>query len=191
MQQLSSLCRAMALAAALTLGVCLGIQGANAQNTPPSSLKDAVRDPMGGLTDLLYAQIRPANAPLKRNDPSAVVKEQLRALLEDGGHFSVTTVSLTQSRIKQALTNHTLDTSDLSEPYKPEALQRIARVLGIRYILTFQTTTEKNNLLTEIRYLESVGATEWRTVLSNRFETLPNVGKRRLKPEEMALINVD
>src|SRR5437870_3497579 len=102
MQQLNFLRRAMMLTAALSLGFYLSPQGANAQNTPPPSLKDTLNDPMGGLTSLLYAQIRPANAPLKRNDPGAVVKEQLRAALEEGGHFSVTTVSLTQPRINRA-----------------------------------------------------------------------------------------
>lgn len=143
------------------------------------------------LPAILLIEHRPNSTPAHRNDPNLSVQTALQAILTDSNKFTVWTYSPYLTLLKTGILRHELDASDLDEPIKPASIHRIASVLGARSILIFYTVSEKDGIRTDVSYEELVAQQTWRTVLSNQFHTGPSVGKRRLKPEEMAQVNAD
>ena len=84
-----------------------------------------------------------------------------------------------------------LDTADLAEPLKPACLHKIARIFGVRRIISFHSTVDKTGVKTEFSVEDIAAQDTWRTSSSNQFRTDWTVGRRKLKPEEIALVNAD
>src|SRR5579871_1153967 len=187
--QLNPICglRRAAGVALLLLLVCPSgatAQKKSAEPTAPGAQDEA--EFKGDLTTLLLSSPRPGNAAVHRNDPDVLLREPLRNLLTDPGHFRVFSFSLDNPVIKEAIKQRLLDASEFAEPLKTEALEHAARVMGARYILVYHSALDKNGMKTDMRFLEAAGPQDWTTAFANQVTIDAKIGKRRLKPEEMA-----
>jgi tetratricopeptide (TPR) repeat protein len=179
--------------AAVGLGLCLALPlpGFAQAAAPQTSQPQAGPTAAGDLPFLLLVIQRPANAPVRRDDPNTLLKETLSTTLTNSGRFQVITCSPTLPLIKRAILEHSISASDLIEPIKQEALQRLAHTIGASTILTVAATLDKSAMKTDVRLQQSMGQQDWQVVFADQMTTETTLGKRHLKTEEVVDLTVD
>ena len=170
-----------------TVGLSLGalyavvLQPAAAQTSPKSP----------ETTIILIAEHRTEAEAAKRDFLNSYIREDLHSVFSDSGQYAVITFSPDQPQLKRAILTHVLDVADFAEPLKPESLHKIAGVIGARNILVFHAVHDKLGIKNSVIFEEIAAQDTWRTSITNEFHTEAVIGKRKLKPEEMAAVNVD
>ncbi len=142
-------------------------------------------------TVLLFVLQHDAKSPVAKEDMDSRMLATLHDAMLQTGRFQIVTYSPDHPVVKRALHEHTLATVDLIEPISQETLHTIAGLLGARDILTLGVHRDKQDLVTEFSLQHSTGLRAWATVSSDRLRTATEIGRRRLKPNELASIAVD
>ncbi|HZT42736.1 MAG TPA: tetratricopeptide repeat protein [Chthonomonadaceae bacterium] len=127
----------------------------------------------------------------RRDDPEGVLVETLREALRASQQFEILLYSPTQPLIKRALLEHAISAADLMEPLQSEPLQRLARVIGARYVLTVRPSLTKEGMKTDVQLQEATGPQTWRTPLIDSITAEAMAGKKRLSVKDMVAITVD
>lgn len=165
-----------------------------AQETPADTGAPQAGSETGHSADLptlLFVLQRASDAPARKNDPNTVLLTTLRDVLRSSGKFQVLTYSPTQPLIKRAVLDHAVAAADLIEPIKQATLERLARAIGARYILTFSATVDRTSMQTDSRFEQSAGQQEWRTLFAEKIPIEMTVGRRRLNTNELVSLTVD
>jgi hypothetical protein len=143
------------------------------------------------LPVLLLVLQRPAGASAQRDDLNTTLKTTLREALTASGRYQVHSFLPGESVIKRALNEHVIAVDDLVEPYKPEALQRIAKAVGARFILTFYATLDRNEMRTDMRYHENPNVSDWLVRVDDHITIPATMGRKHLKPGDMVNLTGD
>lgn len=131
-----------------------------------------------GTPRLLYV-LQADDAKASRKDElTLLVRDRLRDMLRESRKFDVQTFGIKQAIIQRALLEHAITTNDLIPPFKTDALQRVARAVGARYILRFSVNQTTDTATADTLFLESVGLEEWRTLFSEQIVTENKVSRR-------------
>ena len=98
--------------------------------------------------------------------------------------------------IRRALLEHAIAATDLVEPIKPEATQKLAQLLGARYILMVSAAFDGAGIKTDTRLMENAGGGDmsqetWITPRSAPIIVDAQMGKLRLKNDQLLALTVD
>ena len=145
----------------------------------------------GELPRVLFLLQRPAGTIARHDDPTTQLSATLREALGASNRYNIILYSPEQPSVKRALLEHTLPVSDLVEPIRPDALQRVARAIGARYAMTLKPTFDKDGIKVNLRYDEDLNGETWRNTLSEEITFDAVVGKRHLKPTDLIALAVD
>ena len=115
----------------------------------------------------------------------------MRDALRDSGRYRALSFQANDPIIVRAMREHTLAAADLVEPISPEAMQRIAKVLGATNILSLDSTLTPTALTTQIRLLREEGGDVWRAIYDEQTTTALTTGRVRLKFEAVIDIAAD
>ncbi|HLJ55096.1 MAG TPA: hypothetical protein VKT77_08635, partial [Chthonomonadaceae bacterium] len=126
------------------------------------------------LPVLLLVQERPAANSPQAADIGIRLRTTLREALTHSGRFQVHTFLPGDSVIKRALNEHLIAADDLAEPHRVESLERIAKAIGARFILNYNTTVNRTEAHTELKYLDNPGRADW-MVLADQQISIPLV----------------
>lgn len=133
----------------------------------------------------------PNSATVRRDDPETTLVETLRTALRASKQYDVLLYSPTQPLIRRALLEHAVSAADLAEPLQTEPLQRLARVIGARYLLVIHPAFTKEGMKTEVQLQEVIGPQTWRTPLFDSITADAMAGKKRLSNKDLIAITVD
>ena len=112
---------------------------------------------MENLPLLLLVVQRPQGTPARPNDANASLSLMLRSTLRESRRYQVVLYSADHPSIRRALLEHAIAATDLVEPIKPEAMQKLAQILGARYILMVSAALDKVGMKTDTRLMQDMG----------------------------------
>ncbi len=159
-----------------------------ASPTPPTA---SSTPPSTAITTIIIAERRTASEAARKDVVNSLMKEDMNNVFKDSGLYTVEMFSPSMSFLKQALLAHSLDSSDLDEPVKASSLHKVARLFGARNIVTFHAVLDKTGIKTDVTFEELAAQDTWRQTITNSYSTPTVIGRRKLKVEEMVLVNVD
>ena len=144
---------------------------------------------------LLLVVQRPQGVPARQNDINASLSLMLRSTLRESRRYQVILYSADHPRIRRALLEHAIAATDLVEPIKPEAMQKLAQLLGARYVLMVSAALDKVGLKTDTRLMQDMGQDmdqeTWITPRSEPIIVDAQFGKLRLKNDQLLALTVD
>ena len=191
---------------ALLSGCCLSLLNmpVRAQNTEDGKQKTAAGSPTpdtqrptfdsstsAELPILLLVVQRPAGTPAKREEINSALSLMLRTSVRESRKYQVILYSPDHPSIRRALLEHSIAASELVEPIPPTNLQKLAHLINVHSILTVSSVMEKTLLRTDVRLMQDAGGDSWITPLSQPFTIDAQIGKMRLKQEQMLALTVD
>ncbi len=144
-----------------------------------------------GLPILLLVVQRPVGTPAKRDDVNSALSLMLRTSVRESRKYQVILYSPDHPSIRRALLEHAITASELAEPIAPASLQKLAGIIGARSILMVSSDMDKASLKTEARLMQDAGSEQWITPLSQPFTIDAQIGKMRLKNDQMLALMVD
>ncbi len=147
--------------------------------------------PSQELPLLLLVVQRPQGTPAKKDDMNTALSLMLRASVRESRKYQVILYSAEHPSIRRVLLEHAIAASELAEPIAPEALQKLAKLIGAHDILMVSSALEKSGLRTDVRLMTDAGADTWITPLAQPFIVDAQLGKLRLKNEQMLALTVD
>ena len=161
--------------------------GVSAPSTSPASVEN--------LPLLLLVVQRPQGTPARPNDANASLSLMLRSTLRESRRYQVVLYSADHPSIRRALLEHAIAATDLVEPIKPEAMQKLAQILGARYILMVSAALDKVGMKTDTRLMQDMGPDmgqeTWITPRSEPIIVDAQFGKLRLKNDQLLALTVD
>lgn len=166
-------------------------------STPAASATDAAQTPeqIAELPLLLLVVQRPVGAPARRDDANAALSLMLRSSLRESRKFQVVLYSPEQPSIRRALLEHSIAATDLVEPIKAESLQKLAHLIGAKYVLIISSNLDKAGLKTDVRLQEDMGLDgspeSWITPHSEPIAVDAQFGTLRLKTDQMLALTVE
>ncbi len=165
--------------------------------TPAASIAADSQTPeqIAELPLLLLVVQRPVGAPARRDDANAALSLMLRSSLRESRKFQVVLYSPEQPSIRRALLEHSIAAADLVEPIKTESLQKLAHLIGARYVLIINSNLDKAGLKTDVRLQEDMGLDgspeSWITPHSEPIAVDAQFGTLRLKTDQMMALTVE
>lgn len=165
-------------------------QKTEASTPTPSTLNPQPSTP-DGLPILLLVVQRPLGTPAKRDDINSALSLMLRASVRESRKYQVILYSPDHPSIRRALLEHAIAASELAEPIAPAPLQKLAGIIGAHSILMVSSTMDKASLNTDVRLMQDAGSEAWITPLAQPFTIDAQIGKMRLKNEQMLALTVD
>jgi tetratricopeptide (TPR) repeat protein len=172
-----------------------------AQGTQDTKEADSTQNPKSKIQNpdtlplLLLVVQRPQGMPARQNDINASLSMMLRSTLRESRHYQVILYSADHPSIRRALLEHAIAATDLVEPIKPESMQKLAQLLGARYILMVSTALDKVGLKTDTRLMQDTGQDmdreTWITPRSEPIIVDAQFGKLRLKNDQLLALTVD
>ncbi len=149
---------------------------------------------------LIYFPAPDAKKSARELDPNAAVKILLKQRLRESGRFEPLSYSISEAPIQKSLSEHTLSSGDLIEPISPDALKRIAEVLGASRLMIASAHREAEAFVTDVQLLERYGSGDWQVRSLEQIKTplvLEQEGengkivRRRLRTAEAATVTAD
>ena len=164
--------------------------------TPPQTAPAALTpEQMSDLPLLLLVVQRPANTPARRDDINTSLSLMLRSSLRESRKFQVVLYSPEQPSIRRALLEHSIAASELVEPIPVTSLQKLAHLIGARYVLVVSSVLDKAGIKTGVRLQEDMGLDgspeSWITPHSEPVSVDAQFGKLRLKTDQMLALTVE
>ncbi len=168
--------------------------GARTEQTAPGSSGTSAPEPPSEAPELpmlLLVVKRPAKEAPRRDDPVIGLQDALRGVLRESGRFQGVLYSPTNPLVKRAILEHSIAVSDLEEPLKPEALERVAHAIGAHTLLILTATYSPSGMKADIRLEESMGQQDWRVSVSDLMSVDAVFNKHRLKQAEVVALTAD
>lgn len=156
----------------------------NAQSSPSSTAP-------AELPLLLLLVQRPPGTSAHREDANTALSTMLRSSLRESRKYQVILYSAEHPSIRRALLEHSIAATELIEPIKPAAMQKLAFLLGARHILMVSTLLDKVGMKTDIRLMQNLGLDTWVTPRSEPVSVDAQFGKLKLKTDQMVALTVD
>ena len=159
--------------------------------TPTPDTQHPTPNTPDGLPILLLVVQRPLGTPAKRDDVNSALSLMLRTSVRESRKYQVILYSPDHPSIRRALLEHAIAASELVEPIAPASLQKLAGIIGAHSILMVSSDMDKASLKTDARLMQDAGSEQWITPLSQPFTIDAQIGKMRLKNEQMLALMVD
>ncbi len=175
----------LALRAALGIGVVVCV----AHSAPSGAAGRSTSE--SDLPIMMLVQERANARTPQLDDLSLRIKTTLREAITRSGRLQIHTFIPGDPVIKRALNEHLIAADDLAEPHKAEGLQRIARAIGARSVLKIATTLDRVEARTEMQYMDNPNQTDWLVLADERMSVPLAIGRKRLKPDDIANLTVD
>ena len=174
--------------------------GAKSQIAPPAAapqIEPATQtpEPASDLPTLLLMVQRPAGVPARRDDINTALSLMLRSSLRESRKFQVILYSPDQPSIRRALLEHSIAATELVEPIPAASLQKLAHLIGARYVLVISSALDKAGIKTDVRLQENMGldgsSESWITPHAEPVSVDAQFGKLRLKTDQMLALTVE
>ncbi len=184
--------RVLYLTSGVVLAWCGSPGAAIAQETAPLSAPAQSSSTSNEELPLLVVVLqRPATAQVQRDDANLQLLTALGGMLRNSGRYRVVIYSPTNPTVRRALLDHELMASELIEPIKPDALQRLGHTLGARFVLSFLADTGKEGMTTNTTLQQAFSPREWHVLFTEQVHVAATYGKSHLKRTDMVNLTVD